>query len=328
MAGRAVIFGKGQIGRACFDALSPGWQVEMLARGSIVNGSAFDRRDAASLAAVIGPGADLVIDTIGYTAADAKLLQPLASEIGHLIAISSVGVYADEKGRALETATTIGFPHFDALVREDQATVAANSADDASYAAAKVAMERQLLDHMACRVAVLRPCAVHGIGSRGAREWWFVKRLLDRRKIIPLAFGGESRFQTTAATGIAALAVTLADRRISGIFNCADPDAPTVLDIGAAIAAHLAVPVQFQTLAGAPVRHVGRTPWSIPHPFILDTRRALAAGHVALGRYAESVRPTLDWLVATAGDGDWQSRFPALAGYGYDQFDYAAEDAA
>jgi nucleoside-diphosphate-sugar epimerase len=329
MTGRALILGNGQIGRATAIALrAAGWQVDLLGRTSPIGGGAFDRRDSASLAAAIGPGADLLIDSIGFTAADAMLLGPLALDIGHLVVISSAGVYADARGASLETARTIGFPRFGGPVRETHPTVPPSTADGASYAAAKVAMEQQLLGHMACPVAVLRPCAVHGAGSRGPREWWFVKRLLDGRAAIRLAHAGKSQFHSTAAAAIAAFVVTLAARRVPGIFNIADPQALSVADIGAIIAAHMGSAVAFIAMPGAPVGHIGRTPWSVPHPFVLDCSRALAAGHVAPGDYASTVVPTIDWLVATAGDGDWQQRFPALAGYGYDQFDYAAEDAA
>jgi hypothetical protein len=71
---------------------------------------------------------------------------------------------------------------------------------------------------------------------------------------------------------------------------------------------------------------VGRTPWSVPRPFVLDCRAALDLGYSPTTTYADAVKPVCGWLVATAGDGDWKQRFPVLARYPRDLFDYATED--
>ena len=55
-------------------------------------------------------------------------------------------------------------------------------------------MEQHLLDESAALVTVLRPCAIHGLGSRHPREWWFVKRILDRRPDHTSGVWGTSRF--------------------------------------------------------------------------------------------------------------------------------------
>ena len=266
----------------------------------------------------------MVIDTIGFNRTDADLLLPLAPQIGQLITISSASVYADAAGRSLDEARTGGFPEFDAPIIETQATVPPG---DDTYPTRKVAMEQQLLDVMRCPVDVLRPCAIHGIGSRHPREWWFVKRLLDCRRAVPLAYDGDSRFQTTAAASIGRLATVLAARQTRGIFNIADPDASTVTEIGTVIAARMARPIAFRRLASAPRNHIGETPRCVPRPYIIDNSAALAAGFRHAGDYAMLVEPMIDWLVATASDGDWRPRYPVLACYGYGPFDYAAEDA-
>jgi nucleoside-diphosphate-sugar epimerase len=326
MTGRAVIFGRGQIGQACATVLAAtGWDVATFDRATLIGGGPFDRHDPKALAAALGDGADLVIDTIGFDRADADLLVPLGSGIGQLITISSASVYADAAGRSLDEARVGGFPEFDGPITESQATVAPG---DATYSTRKVAMEQRLLDAMPCPVAVLRPSAIHGIGSRHPREWWFVKRLLDGRRVVPLAYEGESRFHTTAAASIGNLAALLASRRGSGIFNIADPDAPTVAEIGGTIAARMARPLTIQRLAGPPRGHVGQTPWAVPRPYLVDSSAALAAGYSHQGDYAAHVAPMIDWLITTANDGDWRARFPGLTIYGFDMFDYAAEDAA
>ncbi|MBC7505004.1 MAG: hypothetical protein H7267_04675 [Sandarakinorhabdus sp.] len=322
----ALNFGAGQIGRACATALvAAGWQVKTLDRAAIVGGLRFDRRNPAALAAAVGNGADLLVDTIGFDRGDADLLLPLAGGIGHLVSISSVSVYADASGRSLDEARTGGFPEFDGPINEAMATVPAG---DDTYSTRKVAMEARLLAAMHCPVAVLRPCAIHGIGSRHPREWWFVKRLLDGRADVPLAYHGESQFHTTAAESIGRLAAVLAAQRIGGIFNIADPDAPTVAGISAVISARMGRPLAIRRFAGPPHGHVGQTPWCVPRPYLIDSSSALAAGYANAGDYAALVAPTIDWLVATAGDGDWRARFAVLANYGFDPFDYAAEDAA
>ena len=54
-------------------------------------------------------------------------------------------------------------------------------------------------------MTVLRPGAIHGVGSRHPREWWFVKRILDGRRAVPLAWDGQSRFHASATSNIAEL---------------------------------------------------------------------------------------------------------------------------
>lgn len=111
------------------------------------------------------------------------------------------------------------------------------------------------------------------------------------------------------------------------MLNIADPSAPTVADIGAFIAQHLDYDgriVEMGEHSFPP--SVGRTPWSVPRPFVVDCRAALDLGYSPATTYGDAVKPVCDWLVATAGDGDWKVRFPVLAGYRRDLFDYAAED--
>ena len=52
-------------------------------------------------------------------------------------------------------------------------------------------------------VSILRRGAIHGIGARHPREWYFVKRGLDGRRHLPLEYGGGSVFATSSTTGIA-----------------------------------------------------------------------------------------------------------------------------
>jgi len=107
-----------------------------------------------------------------------------------------------------------------------------------SYSSAKVELEQRLLETVTRPLAILRPCAIHGINSKHPREWWFVKRMLDGRTQIPLLFGSSS-FQTSATINIAALIHAAAEAGGTHVLNAADPDAPTVRQIGETLAARL-----------------------------------------------------------------------------------------
>jgi nucleoside-diphosphate-sugar epimerase len=188
-------------------------------------------------------------------------------------------------------------------------------------------LERHLLDEAAAPVTIPRPCAIHGFGSRHPREWWFVKRILDHRPAIPLAYRGTSRFHTSSVVNIATLTRVAVERPGYRVLNIADPLAPSVADIAASIAKHLdyrgrIVNVERQTYPPS----VARTPWSVPSPVVLNCCAALDLGYSPAKTYADAIKPVCDWLVATAGDGDWKDRFPLLARYPRDLFDYAKED--
>ncbi|WP_428540015.1 hypothetical protein [Rhodopila sp.] len=112
------------------------------------------------------------------------------------------------------------------------------------------------------------------------------------------------------------------------MLNIADPDAPTVAEIAACIARHLdyrgrVIPIDAP--GDSPL--IGRTPWSVPRPFVLDCRAARGLGYSPATTYAEAVGAFCDWLVKDAANGDWQQRYPVLAAYPWNHFDYEAEAA-
>lgn len=231
----------------------------------------------------------------------------------------------DAEGRTIDEARETGFPEFAAAITEEQPVVAPGPA---SYSTRKVALERALLDGAKTPAAILRPCAVHGPGSRAPREWFFVKRLLDGRTRIPLAYKGESRFHTAAAINIAALLETLAGTSLTGIWNIADPETPSVAEIARAIMDTMGRTAELVPLKteGYPPR-AGVTPWSLPHPVICSTQKACRAGYRPESGYAAAVKPLCDWLAASIDTGDWREDLPGLAAYPWNLFDYAAEDA-
>jgi nucleoside-diphosphate-sugar epimerase len=332
-----IIGGTGQIGLALAETLlTAGWTVTVGSRGQreLPRGLAergartvvFDRDEAGALGRALGRGADALVDVTAYGPAHGRQLLDVQRDVGSLIAVSSSSVYRDVAGRTLDEAVANGFPALPDPVAETQPTVAPG---DETYSTRKVALERVLLDAAAIPVTILRPAAIHGPGSIHPREWWFVKRMLDGRAVIPLAFDGQSRFHTTAVRNIAELARVALDLPGTRVLNIADPEAPSVAEIGAAIAAHLGYRGRFLGLAdrGFPAT-IGRTPWSVPRPFVLDTAAAWALGYRPVTTYAAAVGATCDDLAGVSPHGDWQARFPVLAGYPYDHFDYRAEDLA
>ena len=330
MAQRALVLGgTGQIGLATARRLlALGWAVDVTGRdparlpadlaGAGVRFLAADRRDAVALAAALGDGADLLVDCICFTAADAELLLPLARAATSTAMLSTKAVYVDKRGNHSNSPEP---PCYDGPIRETQPTLAPGGGDymtGEGYGPNKVAAERVLLDS-GLPVSVLRPSKVHGAGSSNPREWVFVKRVLDRRPAVFLAHRGTGVEHTTAAANVASLIETVAAKPGSRILNSADPVAPTVLEIARTVATHLGheweeILVEDDSL--------GRTPWDAPRPIVLDTSAALALGYEPAGDYAATVVEELDWLVR-----DPAARPTHDEEYFAPYLDYAAEDA-
>lgn len=329
-----ILGGTGQIGRAtASNLLAAGWDVSIGSRGvrPIPDNLAalgarlvkLDRESPDDLARALGGGVDALIDVTAYGPAEGNQLLDVQGSVGALVVISSSSVYRDGAGRTLDEAVQNGFPELPDPITEAQPTVAPS---DATYSTRKVALENLLLDKARVPVTILRPAAIHGPASIHPREWWFVKRMLDGRPAIPLAYGGISRFHTSSVLNIAELTRVALDRPATRILNIADPEALTVAEIGSAIARHMGYTGKFIELDddGFPPE-IGRTPWSVPRPFVLDNSAANVLGYIPITTYAQSVGPICDDL--TRGDSeDWQARFPILANYPRDHFDYEAED--
>jgi nucleoside-diphosphate-sugar epimerase len=250
-------------------------------------------------------------------------LLEIEQDVGSFVVISSSSVYRDGAGRTLDEAAKRGFPDFPTPLKESQPTVEPGAA---SYSTKKVALERRLLDGAVRPVTILRPGAVHGPYSSHPREWWLVKRMLDGRGIIPIVYGGKSRFHTTAAVNVAAMVRVALEAPGARILNIADPSALSVAEIGAALAAHLDYRGAFLALDDKdyPPR-LGATPWSVPAPFTLDVSAAAALGYKPVATYRRASKETCDWLTRAAPR-NWREAFPVLASYPQEHFDYAAED--
>ena len=168
---RALILGgTGAIGRATARRLlAAGWEVDVTGRNPArmpaelaAAGARFvaaDRADDRQLRAAVGKGADLLVDCICFTAADAARLLPFAREAASTVLVSSKAVYVDAAGNHSNSDTA---PRFDGPIRETQPTMAPGDGDYDSregYGANKVAAEQVLLDS-GLPVTVLRPSKV------------------------------------------------------------------------------------------------------------------------------------------------------------------------
>ena len=338
MPGRTafILGGTGQIGLAVAEAfLAAGWCVTATHRGSrpVPGGLSergartvlLDRDRPGALASALGSGADVLVDTTAYDRDHGSQLIAVQGSIGRVVVVSSASVYRDDGGRTLDEAMQSGFPDLPDPIAETHPTV---DPGPGTYSTRKVALERSLLDGAAVPVTVLRPCAVHGAYSRHPREWWVVKRVLDGRPTIPLAYEGASRFQTTAAANVAAVALAAAAAGGSQVLNVADPDTPTVAEMATAIARHLGYRGEILGIDDPSYPpSIGRTPWSVPRPFVVSGDAARRTGYAPATSYADAVGTVCDDLVSEAGNGPWQDRYPVLAAYPRNLFDYAAEDA-
>jgi nucleoside-diphosphate-sugar epimerase len=325
-----VLGGTGMIGRATARRLlASGWDVDVTGRDPArmpaeladARFVAADRHDARRLAAAFAGGADLLVDCIAYTAADAELVVPLARDAGSTVLISSKAVYVDAHGNHSNSDVA---PRFDGPIRETQPTMAPGAGDyrtRAGYGANKVAAEHVLLASGA-PVTVLRPSKVHGVGTTRPREWVFVKRVLDRRPAVFLARRGEGVDHTTAAANIAALVEVAAAKPGTRILNSADPDAPSGLEIARTIARILDHEWEEVLLDGEPADGLGAHPWDAEHPIVLDTTAARELGYVPAGDYEATVVEEVEWLVETARRGDLRLDDEFFTRF----LDYAVED--
>ncbi|HET9077913.1 MAG TPA: NAD-dependent epimerase/dehydratase family protein [Acidimicrobiales bacterium] len=335
---RAVVLGgTGAIGWAATRRLTAaGWDVVVTGRdparapsGLAATGARFvraDRHDPATLPAVLGGGADLVVDCACYSAAHAAALLPCLGDVTSTVMISSKAVYVDDQGRHSNSEAP---PEFDAPITEDHATLRPGPAPYDSregYGPNKVAAEETLLAS-GHPVTVLRPSKVHGAWSRQPRSWFFVKRVLDRRPAVLLAHRGAGADHPSAAVNIAALISTVADLPGRRVLNAADPDCPDGRTLAAAIAGHLGHRWQEVLLDDAAPHGLGRHPWDRVPPVALDTAAARRLGYTPVGDFAATVADEIDWLVGATG-GHPGARPPAIEGLATPgPGDYAEEDA-
>jgi nucleoside-diphosphate-sugar epimerase len=330
MPGEAfVVGGTGNVGRAIARRLrDTGWEVTVASRNSElpdeladVRAVHLDREEDGALDVANGSG--VVVDVVPYERRHAEQL--LALDIGGIVAISSASVYADSRGRTLDEAQGVeDFPDFPVPIPETHQTV---EPGDATYSTKKVALERTLLENGRIPATIVRPCAIYGRGDRMAREFHFVKRALDRRPYVVMTGRGESSFHTTASENIGELVRLVCERPETRVFNCGDPDPPTLLQISRRIADTLGHERTEVLLADWVNRgETGQTPWSAPKPLLVDMRAAeRELGYQPAVLWHSAVVGQVEWLVDATRDRDWREVLPR--GAQYLRFDYEAEDA-
>lgn len=284
-----------------------------------------DRCDHEALRRSLGAGVELFVDVIPYDIKDGEQLLGLKDLVGAIIAISSASVYSDEQGRSLDEAMGIDdFPRLPDPIPEEQPTVAPG---DANYSTRKAAIERLLLEQDDIRITVLRPCAIYGPGDTQSREWFFVKRALDRQSFVLLAFRGQSVFHTTSVLNLAELVRLAAENPGTRVLNCGDPDPPSVLRIAGSIAnavghewAEILVPASMSGEACL------RNPWATPRPFIIDMSKARSElGYEPVTTYEQAIVETVEWVVSAVSLKDWRHALPRAAEYMGEWFDYESE---
>jgi nucleoside-diphosphate-sugar epimerase len=334
---RAFVLGaSGQVGAAAVRALAEqGWEVTGAARRSDieqlwpaelgVKTLRVDRDEPGALESALTDGYDVLVDCVAYSRADAAQIGRLASRIGSVVVISTVAVYADDAGRNFADPTS-PWPYLPMPIPESQPTAPVSD----TPIGRKVGLERAWREQDVLPVTIFRPGAIYGPFSHYPREWYFVKRALDRRPVRIIKHGGQTVFHTTSATSLGELIALAAADPANRILNAGDSDPPPPAEIGrtvSAILGHEARDVVIDGEADDPL--LGDTPWSAPRSVVLDTRRAeQELGYRPRQTYAEAVEPAVRWQVDSAADADWREVFPYFyANQGEEAFDYAREDA-
>jgi nucleoside-diphosphate-sugar epimerase len=240
-------------------------------------------------------------------------LNGLEGLAGSLVVISTASVYADDEGRAFDGEGGEP-PRLPMPILETQPTA---EPGDGTYSMQKAALEQTLL-HGPLPTTLIRACAVYGPGMKNPRELFFVKRAVDGRRRVALAWRGESRFHTTSVANLAELIRLAAFQPGDRVLNCGDPDPPTTLEICETIGGVLDHEFEPVLLADGAFAN----PWAVPHPFVVSMEAAeLELGYRPVTTYPEAVKETCAWLVGELERGrSWEGSYIESS------LDYAAED--
>jgi nucleoside-diphosphate-sugar epimerase len=243
-------------------------------------------------------------------------LNGLEGLVGSLVVISTASVYADDEGRAFDGEGG-ELPHLPVPIFESQRTA---EPGDATYSTQKAELEQTLLQGP-LPSTLIRACAVYGPGAKNPRELFFVKRAVDGRRRVALAWNGESRFNTASVANLAELIRLAAAQPGDRILNGGDPDPPSTLEICHAIGDALEYEFEPVLLAADEFGN----PWGVPSssPLIVSMEAAeRELGYRAVTTYPEAVKETCAWLVGELERGrSWEGSYIA------DTLDYAVEDA-
>ena len=190
---------------------------------------------------------------------------------------------------------------------------------EATYSTQKAELEQTLLQGP-LPATLIRACAVYGPGAKNPRELYFVKRAVDGRRRVALAWNGESRFHTVSVANLAELIRLAASQPGDRILNGGDPDPPSTLEICHAIGNALGHEFEPVLLPADEFNN----PWGVPSSSSLIVSMEAAErelGYRPVTTYPEGVRETCAWLVGELERGrSWEDSYIAAS------LDYAAED--
>ncbi|HEV2236745.1 MAG TPA: NAD-dependent epimerase/dehydratase family protein [Ktedonobacterales bacterium] len=261
------------------------------------------------LSALEGRQWDAVIDTSGYFPREiVASMAILAGAVGHYTFISSISAYADFAQVGMTEVAPLGTladPTVEEITGE-------------TYGPLKALCEGAAQAAMPGRTLVIRPGLIVGPYDPTDRFTYWPHRVAAGGAV--LAPGRPERVvQFIDARDLAAWALRLAERQVTGVYHATGPAAP--LPFGDLLAACQAV-----TGASAALTWVGESflaergvePWSVLPLWIpesdpshagfcrVDCSRALGAG-LAFRPLEQTVRDTLDWAATRPADRVWKA---------------------
>jgi 2'-hydroxyisoflavone reductase len=310
---RLLILGGTQfLGRHLIDAaLARGHQVTTFTRGNRdeVLPLAVERltgdRDG-DLGALAGQSWDAVIDTSGYVprvvGASARLL---ADQAGYYVFVSTVSVYKDWPGAsAIDESSPVS-------VLEDPTVEEVNGE---TYGALKALCEREVEAAFGDRCAIVRPGLIVGPYDPTNRFTYWPDRVARGGEI--LAPGRPERpVQIIDARDLADWLVTLAERKMTGVYNATGPDYALTMTHALEVVRNVSESdthftwVSDEFLERNEVGAWMELPLWIPEKEgsgvgDVNCKRALAAG-LTFRPVEESVLDTLAWRKTLPDDAEW-----------------------
>jgi nucleoside-diphosphate-sugar epimerase len=292
-------------------------EVELPASVTHIHG---DRRDYSRFQVDLARLApDAVVDDIPMNADDARsLVEALRGRIVSSVHLSSGDVYA---------------PNQPIPITED---VPANPAEAAELKLhgqtipySKVAVESVIREAQAAGdypATILRLPAVYGPGDRLAREWFYVKRVLDGRRRIAVPDGGLGLFHRGYVDDVArAVVLALESPQAAGrIYNVGHEGVLTVWGITELVAEVMGHEWMIVPVAGEALPPTN--PFAAPYPIVYDLGRIRTELNY---RESVSLKEGMERTVAWLNKHQPTPESWGLARYlRHDPFDYAAEDRA
>jgi len=271
--------------------LSDGHELHLFNRGQLYNPFADkvhnitgDRKQKGALESCVeGENFDIVIDMIAYNAVELKdAINTLEDKIDHYLFVSTRSVYEQRLAK---------YP-----IREDAPTVDdPNNVYGYNKRQAEIALQRAH-ENRGFPGTILRLPAVYGPYDYQAREWYFIRRLLDGRKQMLLPDFGMSVYQREYAGNIAEQLTFLMERpeSIGNVYNSGHRHFHSFKDL-----INLAVNIlnTKMSLYGIPANEM---PWSVPltEPklFVSSTARLEQMGYKEPFSLETGLKETIDYF--------------------------------